>query len=121
MRAGLLRHEITLDQPTNVPDNEGGFTQAWAPLSPPTVRAEIRPATAHDLERVVANTVQSQATHVMTLRYHAGVTTQTRVTRGPRNADGTLAAGSREFQVTGVQNLDERGLTTLLACREVVA
>jgi len=119
---GERRHLVTLDNPgAAVPDNEGGFTQAWTALSPPSRYAEIKPATARELERVAAGTVLSTATHIVTFDYHSGVTTKTRVTKGPRNADGTLPAGSREFSVTGVSNPEERNIDTILTCVEVVA
>jgi head-tail adaptor len=121
MEIGTLRHLVTLDSPgTPVPDGDGGFTQAWTPLSPPEVWASILPATARDLERVVANTVQAAASHLVGMRYHSGVTTKTRITKGPRNTDGTLPAGSREFQVTSVQNPEERNVELVLTCTERV-
>lgn len=122
MDLGSLRHRVTLENPGgSVPDTEGGFTQAWALLSPPKMWAAIIPATARDLERVVANTVQASASHLITMRYHSGVTTKTRITKGPRNTDGSLQAGSREFSVTGVFNKEERNVELTLACQEVVA
>jgi SPP1 family predicted phage head-tail adaptor len=108
MRAGELRHLITLQTPsTATPDGDGGFTNTWADLA--TVWASIVPATARDLERVVAGTVQSSATHLVTIRYLAGVTTKTRV-----------VFGSRLFSVTGVQNPDERNISLVLVCQESV-
>jgi SPP1 family predicted phage head-tail adaptor len=74
-----------------------------------TVWASIVPATARDLERVVAGTVQSSATHLVTIRYLAGVTTKTRV-----------VFGSRLFSVTGVQNPEERNISLVLVCQESV-
>lgn len=121
MAIGHLRHLLTLENPgVAVPTSEG-YTQAWTALTPAKVSAEIKPATAHDLERRVASTIQSNASHIVTMRYLPGVTTQTRLTKGPRNSDGTLPAGSREFSVTGVQNTDERNIELILACQEVVA
>jgi SPP1 family predicted phage head-tail adaptor len=108
VRAGELRHLITLQTPsTAAPDGDGGFTNTWTDLA--TVWASIVPATARDLERVVAGTVQSSATHLVTIRYLAGVTTKTRV-----------VFGSRLFSVTGVQNTDERNISLVLVCQESV-
>jgi SPP1 family predicted phage head-tail adaptor len=108
---GRKRHYVTLDKPgTPVPDGEGGFTQAREPLSPPDWYVEIKPATARDLERVVANTVQSTASHLVTGDYRPDVNTQTRVT-----------FGARIFEVTGVQNPEERNRDLVLVCEEVVA
>jgi SPP1 family predicted phage head-tail adaptor len=108
VRAGELRHLITLQTPsTAAPDGDGGFTNTWTDLA--TVWASIVPATARDLERVVAGTVQSSATHLVTIRYLAGVTTKTRV-----------VFGSRLLSVTGVQNTDERNISLVLVCQESV-
>lgn len=107
MRAGTLRHLVTLQTPTSAPDGDGGFTDTWTALA--TVWASIVPATARDLERVVAGTVQSSATHLVTIRYLAGVTTKTRI-----------VFGSRLFSVTGVQNPEERNISLVLVCQEIV-
>jgi SPP1 family predicted phage head-tail adaptor len=110
MDIGALRHRVTLENPgTPVPDGDGGYTEAWTALSPASVSASIVPATARDLERVVAGTVMATATHVVTIRYHSGVTTKTRVT-----------FGTRVFSVTGVQNADERNIQLQLVCEEIV-
>lgn len=121
MDVGALRHLVTLENPgALVPDGRGGYTQAWTGLSPSQVYASIMPATARDLERQVASSVQATASHIITIRYHPGVTTQTRITKGPRNIDDTLPAGSREFIVTGVQNVEERNIELRIAAEEVV-
>jgi SPP1 family predicted phage head-tail adaptor len=109
VRAGELRHLITLQTPSPAtPDGDGGYTEdPWTTLA--TVWASIVPATARDLERVVAGTVQSSATHLVTIRYLAGVTTKTRV-----------VFGTRLFSVTGVQNPEERNISLVLVCQESV-
>jgi SPP1 family predicted phage head-tail adaptor len=107
---GQKRHVVTLENPgPPVSDGSGGFTESWTPLSPPTMRAEIKPATARDLERVVANAVESTASHLVTMDYHRGITTETRIT-----------FGTRVFTMDGVQNPEERNITLVLACTEVV-
>jgi SPP1 family predicted phage head-tail adaptor len=121
VNVGTLRHSVTLERPgAAVPDADGGFTQTWTALTPATVWAEIKPATARELERVVASAVQSTASHLVTIRYHPEVTTETRITKGRRNANGSLASGSREFHIQGVQNPDERNIALVLVCTEVV-
>lgn len=107
MRAGSLRHRVTLQTPATAADGDGGYTDTWTALA--TVWASVVPATAHDLERAVAGTVQSSATHLVTIRYLAGVTTKTRV-----------LFGTRTLQVTGVQNPDERNISLVLVCQEIV-
>lgn len=110
MDTGALRHYVRLENPgAAVPDGDGGFTQAWTALEPPMVWASIRPASARDLERSIAGTVQSTATHLVGMRYHAGVTTKTRV-----------VFGTRIFHVQGVHNIEERNVELVLAVEEVV-
>ncbi len=108
---GQKRHLITLQNPgVMVADGDGGYTQTYANLDPPTRYAQIKPATAADLERVSAGTVLSTATHVITMDYHDGVTTKTRIT-----------FDARTFNVTGVSSPEERKIETVAIAVEVVA
>lgn len=107
---GDLRHQVTLKNPgPRVPDGEGGYTESQIELSPSPVWASIQPATARDLERRVASTMQASASHIVTMRYHPQVTTKTQ-----------LLFGDRVFFVNGVQNTDERNVELVLACQEIV-
>ena len=104
------RHRVLFQTPgPAVPDGDGGYLQTWSDLVPATWQVSIEPATARDLERVAAGTVLSTATHVVTGRYHAGVTTKTR-----------MIFGGRTFAITGVANVEERGITMELVAVEVV-
>jgi SPP1 family predicted phage head-tail adaptor len=104
------RHLVTLQGPTGtaVPDNEGGYAQLYADLSPATAWAAIRPATARDLERVSSGTTIATASHIVEIDYHPQVTTQTRV-----------IFGSRTLNVTGVSNPEERNIELILVCVEI--
>lgn len=112
MRAGSRRHLVVLQNPDAlVPDGDGGFNApTWSDLSPRSMWASIAPATVRDLERVAAGTVVSSATHLVTMLYHAQVTTQTRIT-----------FNGRTLNVTGVANPDERNKELILACTELVS
>jgi len=116
------RHLVQAQNPAGpaVADGDGGFTQLWTDLAPPTLYVKIAPATAKDLERVAGGTVLATATHIVTGPFHPDVTTETRLTKGPRNADGTLATGSRQFNVTGKSDVEERQIEMVLVCVEVV-
>lgn len=107
MRAGQLRHWVTLETQTTGPDGRGGFLQTWTPLSPSVVKAAIESVPGS--ERPIAGTVLSGATHVVTMRYHAGVTTKTRI-----------RFGTRTFAVSGLANIDERSRELRVECSEVV-
>lgn len=108
---GAMRHSIILENPgTATADGDGGYTQTFTALDPSPVRASIMPASARDLERVAAGTVVSSATHLVTMRYHADVTTKTRIT-----------FGTRTFNVVGVMNPEERNIWTVVMAVEVVS
>jgi len=111
MDVGNLRQIVTVQGPgAVVPDGEGGFTQTYSNLVPAQMPADVRPVTAHDREIFVAgSTVQSTVSHVVTMRYHSGVTTKTR-----------LLFGSRVLDVTGIQNPEERNISLVLSCVERV-
>lgn len=108
---GERPHRILLQNPgPPVPDGEGGYLQSYTDLTPSRMSARIQPATAQDLERVAPGTVQSSATHIVTMPYHPGVTTKTRIV-----FDG------RTFTVSGVATPDERKQETIALCEEIVA
>lgn len=116
-----MRHRVRLENPgTPISDWQGQFTEVWTALSPSDVAASIVPATARNLERLVAGTVLSTATHVIGIRFHPQVTMRTRITKGPRDVDGTLATGSREFSVTGTQNVDDLNRVMVIMAVETV-
>ncbi len=109
--SGKRRHLVTLANPsTPVPDGDGSYTQEPVPLNPPYAYAAIVPATVRELERLMAGTVISEATDILSMPYHAQVTTQTIVT-----------FNGRTLRVTGVMNPEERNRETICACVEVVA
>jgi len=116
MARGDLRHQVHLENPgLPEPDGEGGFTEGWAPLVPPTMWVSIEPAAATDLQRVVGDAqVIATASHLIEMDYHPDVTIKTRLTwtRPPRP--------TRWFQVQGVVNVEERDVRLILACVELV-
>jgi head-tail adaptor len=108
---GSHRHVVSLANPgTATPDGDGGYVQTPVPLDPSEWHCSILPATAQDLERQAASTVASTATHILTGRYHAGITTQT-----------TVMFKTRRFSVTGVSNPEERNIETVVLAVEMVA
>jgi SPP1 family predicted phage head-tail adaptor len=107
---GARRHLISLaNLGTPVADGDGSFTETATALSPATVWASVKPATAKDLERVASGTVLSTATHIVTMPYHAQVSTTTRI-----------VFGTRSFNVTGVSDPEERHIETICVCVELV-
>lgn len=79
--AGARVHRVLLENPSGrVPDNDGGYTYTWTPLDPPELYARIRRASVRDLERTIAETVTTVATHIVTIPYHPQITRATRIT-----------------------------------------
>jgi head-tail adaptor len=122
---GSYQHDVVLRNPDGppVPDGDGDFTQPFTDLAA-LWWASIKPATARDLERVVAGTVLATATHIVRMQYLAGVTTKTEVlmpapTFASRPEDEDWSG--RTLHVTGVTNPDEANVELVLACAEVVA
>lgn len=107
MRIGELCHRLRVENPTRVADGEGGYSDTWVAASPATVWASIEPASPRAVERQVGATVEAPVSAIITIRYHAGVTTDTRLLDGPR-----------VFMVRGIQNPSERNVSLVLACEE---
>ncbi len=112
---GRLQHRVTLTEPVDgpaVPDGNGGYTQATLTLAS-RVPAAVTPASAHALERLIRNTSESIASHIVTLRYIPGVTTRTVVTFHDGPTDRTL-------YVAGTADEGERHRVLQLVCNEGV-
>jgi head-tail adaptor len=109
--AGRRIHRITLQDPgAPVPDGDGGYTDGWADLDPAFAYASIDPASARDIERIASGTTISQAAYIVTMPYHPGVTTKTRLTFNGRALD-----------VVSRQNPAERNVDLVIVAVEVVA
>ena len=116
-RAPIARRHrrITLSSPgAPVPDGDGGYTQTETPLDPPALFAHVRPASARDMEQIAGATTLPTATHLVSVPYHAGITTETviRLEAHPKPA--------RVLKVVYVGNPDERDATLELICAEQV-
>lgn len=108
--AGSRVHLVTLQNPgVPIPDGDGGVIQGWSDLTPAQVKAAIVPASARDLENLVAGTVITQAAHVIVLPYHPQVTTATR-----------LVFRGRSFSLTSVINREERNIQLICIGVEVL-
>jgi head-tail adaptor len=92
-----------------VPDGDGGSTQTWADLTPPTWYCRITPATEKDLERVAAGTVLSTNMSIVKGPYRSDLTTGAR-----------LIYNTRRLHVTGVANPEEANVELVLVCVEIV-
>lgn len=114
--AGRRTKLVALENPgAPVPDPDGGYSETFAALDPPTAWAAIEPASARDLERLAAGTVVTTASHLITLPYHPGVTIETRLSYpDPRKGR------TRVFQVTGLHDPDEQNRELVIVAEEIV-
>ncbi len=105
LKAGALRHRVTLQTVGETPDGGGGFTTAWTDVA--TVWAAIEPLRGR--ERLHAQQLENPVTHRVTIRYRAGVTAKMRLKFGPRI-----------LNIRAVVNPSERNRTLELLCEEGV-
>ena len=103
MRAGALRHKVTLKSPSGSQDAYGETSLSFSDVA--DVRASISPLSGRELMN--AQQVNSDVTHRVTIRFYSGVQPSWRV-----------VFGTRTFEVQSVRNLDERDRTMELMCVE---
>ena len=112
---GTYRQEATLSAPSVVsPDGDGGFVSVFAALSPATWRCAIERASVAASERNFASTVISQATHILTGRFHSGITNKTRIVWVDR------AGATHTANVLDAVDVEGAGVITVVAASEVV-
>lgn len=90
MRAGKLRHRITIEKPTNVQDPVTGATTAgWEPVA--TVWASVDPLSVREF--ISASATQSAVSARITIRYRPDIMANMRVLHagGVYNIEGVLA------------------------------
>ena len=109
MSIGDYKNLVTFQEPTRTPDGVGGYTEAWADLSPATWKVAIIPASAADLERVAPGTVITQATSKVLGHYHPGVSTASR-----------MLYNGKTYAITGAMYVDTLPPTMELAAVELV-
>ena len=107
MRAGKLRHSITVESLTDGKDGRGGLTETWATFA--ETQARIVPLTGVELER--SGRVDATVTHRLELRYTVGITPKMRV---------NWKSQSRVFDINAVLHLEERQRETHLFVTEHV-
>jgi len=99
-------HRVVLENPGEpVPNPDGGWIESWDVIGTPWGR--VSPASAADMERVVAGTVTALLPFLVVVPYVPGVTTLSRV-----------SYHGRHFAVVGVRNLDERNVRLEIVCEE---
>jgi SPP1 family predicted phage head-tail adaptor len=103
MRAGQLRHRITIQSRTTTVDSSGGTSDTWATFL--QANAEIKTQTGR--EGLVADMPQTESTMVVRMRFQPGITTDMRVLYHARTLD-----------INYIDNVIENDAELLLYCRE---
>jgi SPP1 family predicted phage head-tail adaptor len=108
VKAGALRHAITILQPSLVQDAAGGWQIGADNTFAANVPAEISTLTGRELE--AAKQKVSEVTHKITIRWQPGILASMNV--------GWFDDRPRFFQIQAVENPDGRRIKLELLCIE---
>ncbi len=103
MRAGTLRHRVTLQRRGDTRDGIGTVTETWT--NEATVWASIEPLQGR--EYFEAQRENADVTHKLRIRHRSGVTREMRV-----------IFEDRVFDIEAVLNVEERDRELVLMCKE---
>lgn len=109
MRAGTLRHQVTLQTVTETRDADGGVVETWADTA--TLWAAVEPLRGR--EYFSAKALQAEVTTRIRLRYRAAVVPKQRVTW----VDGST---THTYDVLEVIEPDTRRRELALMCKELI-
>lgn len=105
MRAGALRHQITIQSATETQNAFGEPAKTWATFA--TVWAAIEPISGREFYQ--NRQIGGEISHRVEMRYLSGVTPKMRI-----------LYGSRYFDIESVINEKERNVKHILMCKELV-
>jgi len=106
MRAGELRHRVTVQEEQGITRNQKGeLVPDWVDIT--TVWAAVEPLKGR--EYFDAEQVQAEVTTRIRMRYHAGVTPEMRI-----------IYGTKEFDILSAINIEEKDRELHLMCKESV-
>lgn len=103
MRAGKLRHTITIEQNTPTQNSYGEPVDAWSTFA--TVRAQVEPISGR--EYFDAQKVDADVDYRVRIRYLSGVTNEMRI-----------VYGSKQLDIESVLNIGERDREIHIMCKE---
>lgn len=104
MRAGALRHKITIQETTESRDSVGSVINTWSTFL--TARAELNPRIGK--EYFDSDRLNADNTVLFRIRYRTGIGTKQRI-----------SWDSRIFNITSLINLRERNKEILILATEV--
>lgn len=103
MRAGELRHLITIQQATESRTASGAVSKSWSTFT--TAYADIKPMDGREYFQVDQETAEARVKFV--IRYQAGITTAMRISWDGNfyDIESTLNTGSRDrsIQIIAIQ------------------
>ncbi len=102
MRAGKLRHKVSIERATITQDDYGGIVRTWGTVA--TVPASVEPINGR--EYFTAYTTLSEVTTRIRIRYLDGLTVTDRITHR-----GTV------YNIVSVINSDMRNEELVLMCK----
>lgn len=106
MRAGTLRHSVTIQSPSGEEkDDRGEVVPNYGDVA--TVWAEVMPLAG--AERIQAATISPELTHRVSMRQRSDLTSRER-----------LVWGERIFEIVSVMDVGERGRELRLLCKETL-
>ena len=105
MRAGRMRHSVTLQRQASTQDAWGQQTNTWTDLG--TCFASIEPVRGR--EYFVASGEKANVTHELRMRARSDIS--------PR-PDDRVSFGTRNFDIQSVLNLSEHGREWVFMCIE---
>jgi SPP1 family predicted phage head-tail adaptor len=105
---GELRHQITIQQWSSVRSAIGEASDSFSDYKA-DIWAKIESAGANEFYR--SRKLQGEGSHVVTIRYDDAPSTEIKM---------QVVFGSRNFDIQGVLNVEERNVWLVLLCRELI-
>lgn len=109
MQGGGLRHFITLQKPTQVPDSMGGYVTTWT--SQYKCFSEIDPPKGREF--FVAGQKQTEVVSRIRIRYYSSVKPDWRIKFG-------TSAPFRYYDINSIIDPDERHREQIMMCTESI-
>jgi len=103
IHSGMLRHKISIEREDMADDDYGGQDRTFATLV--NCYAFIKPTSG--TERFLAEQVQAEVSHDITIRYFSGLL--------PKDI---IVYNERRFNITAIINVEERNVWLILKCNE---
>ena len=105
MRAGRLRHLLTVQSASHAQDDMNEDIETWSDAG--TTYGDIQPGDGRKYVKGEQNV--HEISHEITIRYYSGLTQAHR-----------LKFGSRVFNIVRVLNIGERNIKTMVLCKEEI-